>query len=203
MGMDGSCPHRATGAIVADTSAKAGRMHKNHFDAVARSLSGPQALIPGHGQAYGLGLTQHPTGQAVSAKAGEIHGLDVLHVRRLRKWLTTRRNTAASSSIRVLSSIVIKVLRNTRHKLPRPLGAIPLDQADGIRRLNKRWWQARHHPAGGCRLWGLRRPWRNPLRMPRFLWTPCFAEIARCCSCTVYPPVALICRASAGRRWRR
>ena len=81
MGMDGSCPHRATGAIVADTSAKAGRMHKNHFDAVARSLSGPQALIPGHGQAYGLGLTQHPTGQAVSAEAGEIHGLDVLHVR--------------------------------------------------------------------------------------------------------------------------
>jgi hypothetical protein len=63
MGMDGSCPHRATGAIVADTSAKAGRMHKNHFDAVARSLSGPQALIPGHGQAHGLGLTQHPTGR--------------------------------------------------------------------------------------------------------------------------------------------
>jgi hypothetical protein len=60
---------------------------------------------------------------------------------RLRKWLTTRRNTAASSSIRVLSSIVVKVLRNTRQKLPRPLGAIPLDQADGIRRLNKRWWQ--------------------------------------------------------------
>jgi hypothetical protein len=53
----------------------------NHFDAVARSLSGPQALIPGHGQAYGLGLTQHPTGQAVSAEAGEIHHLDVLHVR--------------------------------------------------------------------------------------------------------------------------
>jgi hypothetical protein len=79
--MDGSCPHRATGAIVADTSAKAGRMHKNHFDAVARSLSGPQALIPGHGQAHGLGLTQHPTGQAVSAEAGEIHRLDVLHVR--------------------------------------------------------------------------------------------------------------------------
>src|SRR5215470_969555 len=46
MGMDGSCPHRATGAIVADTSAKAGRMHKNHFDAVARSLSGPQAPHP-------------------------------------------------------------------------------------------------------------------------------------------------------------
>jgi hypothetical protein len=151
--MDGSCPHRATGAIVADTSAKAGRMHKNHFDAVARSLSGPQALIPGHGQAYGLGLTQHPTGQAVSAEAGEIHRLDFCTSVRLRKWLTTRRNTAASSSIRVLSSIVVKVLRNTRHKLPRPLGAIPLDQADGIRRLNKRWWQAHHHPAGGCRLW--------------------------------------------------
>jgi hypothetical protein len=75
-------------------------MHKT-FRSVARSLSGPQALIPGHGQAYGLGLTQHPTGQAVSAEAGEIHHLDVLHVR----------------------------------------AAIPLDQGDGIRRLNKRWWQ--------------------------------------------------------------
>ena len=80
MGMDGSCPHRATGAIVADTSAKAGRMHKNHFDAVARSLSGPQALIHGHAQDYGLGLTQHPTGKAVSAEIGEIHCLDVLQV---------------------------------------------------------------------------------------------------------------------------
>jgi hypothetical protein len=55
-------------------------MHKT-FRSVARSLSGPQSLIPGHGQAYGLGLTQHPTGQAVSAEAGEIHHLDVLHVR--------------------------------------------------------------------------------------------------------------------------
>jgi hypothetical protein len=65
------------------------------------------------------------------------------------------------------------------------------------------WIREVYLPQHNPRFWGLRRPWRSPLRMPRFLWTPCFAEIARCCSCTVYPPVALICRASAGRRWRR
>jgi len=77
---------------------------------VGHAVDGLAALVLGHRSAFGVRLVLEPVRQAIAAEAREVHQVDVLDIGAAAQMFDERRNTAASSSVLVLSSIAMIVI---------------------------------------------------------------------------------------------